>query len=182
MVLIKLFLKAVPVESCLSSSITVKVLVFYFTYGSKFDQAIQCHKERQRIAFQLNDKAAERRAYSNMGNGYIFLGKQAVLSLIASDSVLLPFAISFVPCSGFDICFMSIVTNLRKKNGPTGRDSTNTVTRRCDKAVIAYPPTSRQVITWPRSTPTAKVSRFPWSWGTLPWRRKRLSLSATPTC
>ena len=41
---------------------------------SNFQEAIQCHKERQRIAFHLGDKAAERRAYSNMGNGYIFLG------------------------------------------------------------------------------------------------------------
>ena len=107
MVLIMLFLKAVPVESCLSSSITVKVLVFYFIFGSKFDQAIQCHKERQRIAFQLNDKAAERRAYSNMGNGYIFLGKQAVLSLIASDYVnccLLQFHLCLVQVSTFVSC------------------------------------------------------------------------------
>jgi len=41
---------------------------------SKFEEAIECHKERQKIAVQLGDKAAERRALSNMGNGYIFLG------------------------------------------------------------------------------------------------------------
>lgn len=41
---------------------------------SKFEEAIECHKERQKIALQLGDKAAERRAFSNMGNGFIFLG------------------------------------------------------------------------------------------------------------
>lgn len=56
---------------------------------SKFEEAIECHKERQKIAVQLTDKAAERRAFSNMGNGYIFLGdyESAVESYSQSLSV-----------------------------------------------------------------------------------------------
>jgi G-protein signaling modulator 2 len=39
-----------------------------------FSRAIHYHTERLNIATEFEDKAAERRAHSNLGNARIFLG------------------------------------------------------------------------------------------------------------
>jgi hypothetical protein len=46
----------------------------YYLLGD-FESAIECHGERLMIAKEYGDRAAERRAYSNLGNAYIFMGK-----------------------------------------------------------------------------------------------------------
>ena len=43
-----------------------------------FETAIECHKERLKIAQGQGDIQAERRAYTNLGNANVFLEKYAV--------------------------------------------------------------------------------------------------------
>ena len=40
-----------------------------------FSRAIHFHQERLKIAKEFTDRAAERRAHSNLGNAHIFLGE-----------------------------------------------------------------------------------------------------------
>lgn len=56
-------------------SIFFKKIIIFFEFIGDYQAAIEYHQERLRIAREFGDKAAERRANSNLGNSLIFLGQ-----------------------------------------------------------------------------------------------------------
>ena len=147
----------------------------------RFDLSfLRCHSQRLSIAKEFGDKAAERRAYSNLGNALIFLGqfntateyyrweKRGAWHLVEGRQN--------EPISAKVKMRLKYQLNMKKLNLVHGN------LLKCNKIkdCKTFPPISH-IFNPSISFSIGKLCSCPGSWGTRWWRLRPVTASETPT-